>query len=308
MYMILQLLIKVNFFMKKLLMSLILILIATFVLFNVYNLFNETKISDFEPFSKNNILLKQEQSIKIKENLPNIEAASAFYPFSANLVQNIYSENAYSSEVLKMVSTSQAYSDIIDGKIDIIIATEPSDEQKEMIKDSNVELEYKAIYLEPLVIFVNKKNSIENLSIEQIQEIYYGSKPRWNEFSVNLNDINTYQLEKNNGSQTCFESIVKNNKIGKNHYEVNTMPKIIDNVALDKNGIGYAFYSYYSKMYKNNKTKIINVNDKEIEESDYPLLFEVYLIYRTDNSNENISKIVNWLETNEGKEFIKNVK
>ena len=61
-------------------------------------------------------------------------------------------------------------------------------------------------------------------------------------------------------------------------------------------------------MYPNNKTKDIRVNEKSIEDSDYPLLFEVYLIYRTDNNNENISKIVNWLETEEFQEFVKNIK
>ncbi len=283
--------------MKKLLIWLLVILIAILLLFYVYTIFNNQNISIFEPFSKNNVLFKQEQSIKIKDNLPKIEAASAFYPFTANFVQNIYSKNAYSKELLQMVSTSQSFADIISGKTDIIIATEPSDEQKEMIKRSNVNLEFKTIYLEPLVILLNKDNSIDNLSIEQIQDIYYGSNSSWN----------TYQLEKNNGSQTCFESIVKNNELGKNHYEINTMPKIIDKIALDKKGIGYAFYSYYSKMHINNNAKIINVNNKEIKDVDYPLLFEVYLIYRTDNNNENISKIVNWLETEEGQEFIKNI-
>lgn len=283
--------------MKKSLIWLLVIFIATFLLFYVYTIFNNQDISMFEPFSKNNVLFKQEQSIKIKNDLPKIEAASAFYPFAANLVQNIYSKDSYSKGLLQMVSTSQAFTDIISGKTDIIIATEPSDEQKETIKESNVNLEFKTIYLEPLVILLNNDNNIDNLSIEQIQQIYYGNNLNWN----------TYQLEKNNGSQTCFESIVKNNELDKNHYEINTMPKIIDKIAVDKNGIGYAFYSYYSKMHINNKAKIINVNNKEIKDADYPLLFEVYLIYRTDNNNENISKMVNWLETEEGQEFIKNI-
>lgn len=230
--------------------------------------------------------------LNINTNL-NIEVASAFYPLSQEILG--LQDLKYN---LKMKSTNEVYEDIIKGKTDIIIATEPSDEQKEMIKKSNVDLEFKNIYLEPLVILLNKDNSIDNLSIEQIQEIYYSSNSNWN----------TYQLEKNNGSQTCFESIVKNNKLEKNHYEINTMPKIIDKISLDKNGIGYAFYSYYSKMHTNNNVKIINVSNKEIKDIDYPLLFEVYLIYRTDNNNENISKIVNWLEIEEGQEFIKNIK
>ena len=262
------------------------------------NMVIETNLEKFEPFSKNNILKKYEVDIKLQKELPRIKAASAFYPFAANFVQNLYNEDSYSKEVLQLVSTSQAFKDIISGKADIIIATEPSEEQKEMIKKSNVDLKYKTIYLEPLAILINKSNSIDNLYIDQIQEFYFDSNSSWN----------TYQLEKNNGSQTCFESIVKNNSLSKNHYEIKTMPKIIDNIAEDKKGIGYSFYSYYSKMYKNNDAKIISVNNKNIDEKDYPLLFEVYLIYREDNTNENISKIVDWLETEEGKEFIYNIK
>ena len=133
------------------------------ILLNDINILNE--ISKFEPFSKDNSLLNIKTNLKIKNNLPKIEAASAFYPFTANLVQNIYSEDSYKKGDLKMVSTSQAFSDIIDGEADIVIATEPSDEQKMIIQKSNVELVFKTIYLEPLAILVNKNNSIENLSI-----------------------------------------------------------------------------------------------------------------------------------------------
>lgn len=213
-------------------------------------------------------------------NKIKIEAASAFYPFTCNLMKKTYGND----NMVKMVSTSQAYNDIINKKANIIISTAPSEEQKNMIQKSNISLKYITLYNEPLAIFVNKNNNIDNLSIEQIQNIYYENNSNWN----------TYQLEKNNGSQTCFESIVKNNHLGNNHYEINTMPKIIDEVALDNNGIGYAFYSYYSKMHINNNTKIINVNGKKISDTDYPLLFEVYLIYRTDDNKneENINLIM----------------
>lgn len=282
--------------MKKI--TAIIILIFIYIIF--YNIINskiQNNIEKFEPFTKNNVLVNYETSLKIKENLPTIKAASAFYPFAANFVQNVYSEKAYSKESLQLVSTSQAFTEIINGTTDIIIATKPSSEQEEMIKKSNINLEYKTLYLEPLAILANKNNNIDNLNIEQIKEIY----------TTNTN-WNTYQLEKNNGSQTCFESIVNNNKLEKKHYEIKTMPKIIDKIALDKNGLGYAFYSYYTKMHKNNNAKIINVNDKKIKDSDYPLLFEVYLVYKADNKNENISKIVNWLNTEESQEFIKAIK
>lgn len=231
-------------------------------------------------------------AVFINSNIIKVEAASAFYPFSLSLMQNIYEKE----DIVKLVSTSQAYNDVIKGKADIVIATAPSDEQQEMIKKSNVDLEYKFLYYEPLVIYLNSENRTDNLSIEEIKDIYYNDKDNWN----------SYQLEKNNGSQTCFESIVNNNIINKNHVEIHTMPEIIDRVAEDKKGIGYAFNSYYSNMHINENTKAIKVNGKSPEDIDYPLLFEVYMIYRKDNNNEDISKIVNWIDSEEGQEFIIN--
>lgn len=273
----------------------ILELIVVFVEGKVFKkILNFKKISGYKLSLINNIIsfiIGAIIAISLNINVNfTIEVSSAFYPMS----QEMLSLQDFKYNV-KMKSTNEVYEDLINGNVDIIIATKPSDQQDKKIKKSNIELKFKTIYKEPLVILLNKDNSIDNLSIEEIQDIYYNKLDNWN----------TYQLEKNNGSQTCFESLVKNNVICKNHYEINTMPKIIDRVGLDKNGIGYAFYSYYSKMHSNKNVKLININNTSVNSEEYPLLFEVYLIYRTDNSNNNIQKLVNWIESDEGKNFIK---
>ena len=267
----------------------------------------QTSLEKFVPFYEGNILPRYDVNFRVTDNSLKIEAASAFYPFAATIVQNIYDKDAFSKDTLKLVSTGESYKDIVEGKTDIVIATAPSDEQKELIENSKAELEFETLYLEPIIFFVNKENNIENLSIKQIQDIYYSDISNWKNFGEYDGTITTYQLEKNNGSQTSFETLVKNNKIGKNHVELHTMPEIIDRVALNKKGIGYAFDSYYNKMYRNNNTKIINVDNIKYKDSNYPMLFEVYFIYRKDNTNENIRNIINWLKSEEGNELIKKI-
>ena len=71
----------------------------------------------------------------------------------------------------------------------------------------------------------------------------------WNEVNGEDSEIITYQLEKNNGSQTCFETIVKDNSINKRHIEVNDMGKIIKKAALNKNSISYAYNSFYTSVF-----------------------------------------------------------
>jgi len=167
---------------------------------------------------------------------------------------------------------------------------------------------YITLFQEPLAIILNKENPIDNMTIEQIKSIYYNSKSNWNNFSGMNHIVNAYQLEKNNGSQTCFENIVKNNNLNKYHHEIKLMPDIIDKVGKDKSAIAYTFYSYYSKMHKNKNVKVIDVDNQNINLESYPLLFDVYLIYRADNSNENIKEIVNWISSDEGQRIIDLIK
>ena len=213
----------------------------------------------------------------IAGNNVNIEAASAFYPKAKEIVdlQNLN----YSVE---MKSTTEVYKDLISGKADIIIVSQPSEEQKEIIEKSNKDLEYIKLYLEPLAIIVNKDNPIEDISLDKIKEIYY----------TDNNDYNTYQLEKNNGSQTCFETIVSGNKLENNHYEIRTMNEIVDKVGEDSKGIAYAFNSYFPYMYDNSNVKKIKVNGFDINDENYPLLYEVYLIYDNHNHNKKIDEFV----------------
>lgn len=272
------------------------------------NYIEEVELSKFVPFSEKNVLTKAYAEFKVTGDLPKIEGASAFYPFTASLVQTIYNKADFKEELCTLVSTGKAYEDILNGKADIVIVSEPSTEQKEMIKSSNVELEFVPIFTENLAIITNVKNHIENLRVEQIKAMYEGGIDAWDIVGGRKEAICTYKLEKNNGSQTCFENVTTKFKIDNCHFETKTMQDIITSVGKDKNGLCYAFCSYYNGMYKDKRTKIIDVNGKSIYDEDYPLQYDIYLIYDKNNPNENVKKIVDFLESRDGKVLIREIR
>lgn len=62
-------------------------------------------------------------------------------------------------------------------------------------------------------------------------------------------------------------------------------------------------------MVANKNVKMISVDGiypdaENIQNGSYPLSAEFYVVYRKDNRNENIGKIVNWLLTDEGQIMI----
>ena len=88
------------------------------------------------------------------------------------------------------------------------------------------------------------------------------------------------------------------------------MKNIINKVAKDKGGIGYAFNLFYSKLYNRDSVKTIKVegieaNYENIESGTYPLMGTVYFIYRESNTNPNIKLILDWLLSNDGQKFVK---
>ena len=82
------------------------------------------------------------------------------------------------------------------------------------------------------------------------------------------------------------------------------MASIIDQVGQNSAGIGYAFYAYFTKMHINQKVKPIMIDNKVVTENDYPLQFDVYLIYCKENQNANVKKIEAFLTSEEGKKLI----
>ena len=293
--------------MKKfLIIFIVAILFFTICFFTLYNKSSKTPLSEFAPFKNG-----YDKSINlINNNLPKISSASAFYPLASSIVESTYNGNIYNNE-LSLVSTSEALDQLMSNKTDIAIVTSPSDEQKKLLNYE--EIVFVPIAKEALIFYTRTNNDISSLSEEQIKDIYLGNITNWNELgNKKSRKIKTFQLEKGNGSQTSFETIVNNNPIdNKNHFEVNDMGKIIDNAANHNGSIGYAFNSFYTRMHNNKKLKLININEIEpskenITSGKYPLMFDVYFVYNKYNSNSNIPILLDYLLSSQGQDLIKN--
>ena len=259
----------------------------------------------FVPFRENNILPHFPTTFKLADPSLRMHATSAFYPMFAGIIQNIFEPRDFAERVtLDKVATPVGFQALAEGSIDLLCSTVPSEEQMRDLKLSKRKLEFVSICKEPLAFIVNKVNTIVNLTVTQVKDAYFGRVHYWSELNGPDIEVRTYQLEHGNGSQSAFEQMVRGNKIDNEHTEVHTMPGIIDKVALDKGGICYAYWSFYAKMYANKLTKMLKVNGEEITSKRYPLLFDVYLMFDSQNKNPNVARLVEYITSTEGKLMI----
>ena len=169
-----------------------------------------------------------------------------------------------------------------------------------------MELEVIPVVKEGFVFYVNGKNKVNSLTLEQIQKIYSGEITNWKEVGGDDEKIIPYQRPVNSGSQTGILSLVMKGKKLMNPVNnvIETMEGIIKAVANYKDGkgsIGYSYYYYATSMYdltdtnKENSIKLMGVDGvipsyETIKDDSYPIRTNYYIVLRKDEPEDSTAR------------------
>ena len=259
----------------------------------------------FNPFREGNVLPRLRAGLRLTDDSLVVHAASAFYPLTASILQGVYEPACFRDETLRKVSTVEGFAALLSGVCDILIATAPSDEQRAAMDASRLPFRVVTLCREPLVFLANRENPVDELSSQQVRDLYTGALDNWRGAGGEDLPVTTYRLVKNNGSQSAFEQIARDVPTDDRHRVVRTMPEIVDAVASDVSGLCYAFWSYYVKMYANRRTKMLNIDDRGPTADDYPFRFPLYMFWRADREKPSVAALARWTQTDEGRELIR---
>ncbi len=235
------------------------------------------------------------------ENYPKVDASLAIHP----LVDSIASDflNMPESELdfeYTTTRSSEVYHNLIDGKVDVIFASEISEEDRAYAKEKGVELNIIPATSSAFVFIVNTQNPVDNLTLEQIQKIYTGEITDWAEVGGGNGKIIAYQRPTGSGSQTAMLSLVMKDKsiIDPPMSQVQgEMGELIDAVAEydnAQNAIGYSYFYYVNTMYKRDTIKMLSVDGvkptiETIKNGEYPIYTNGFIVTRSD-ADENTLK------------------
>lgn len=310
----------------------IVLIVAVFALFNLsmYMLLtsrlsnnfsgaNQAKMIDvgkYLPHQPESELARIESTLKLEGDLPVLDGAAALVPVYASIIDNVYpkgsvtfeggefsddnfyGENFAPDSKMQYKNTVRGYQAIVDGTTDILFCAAPSDEQKQYAQEKGVELVYVPIGLEGFVFFVNENNPIDNLTADEIRGIYAGEYTNWSQLGGANRVINPVSRLKGSGSQSAMDSFMGDTKIA---------PK--SPLAITGASIGFSFRYYMDGIVGNKSVKMLSLNGvypsaENIQNGSYPIIAKFYAIYRADNDNENVQKLIDWILSYEGQEII----
>lgn len=270
----------------------------------------------YKYFTKNEkVEIKEEYKHIFKNNMPRVDASLATQPLMNSLVEYLASDEDLQVVKDNYTNTHPGYVKLINGETDLLIVTEPSKEELELAKRNHVQLDVTKVVNEGFVFFVNSKNKVNNLSFQEVVDIYSGNINKWSEVGGEDEKIIPYQRPVNSGSQTGILSLVmkgKKMRTPTTEEMIETMGGIIDVVAdydNNINGLGYSYYYYANVMYTSPYIKFLSIDGVEpsyntIQDEEYPIMTAYYIVTRKD-ADENTLKLKQAILSNELKKVAK---
>jgi phosphate transport system substrate-binding protein len=180
----------------------------------------EMRLYSYEPFGEGTLAatLDTESTLKLTENLPVLDGATALYPLYSAFARATYPAGDYGAYDVHYIentdrmeanspvicqSTDSAFTSLINGDTDIAFLMGISEEQQARADELGVKLTLTPIGREAFVLFVNSRNKIDGVSSEDIRRIYTGEVTNWKEVGGSNAQIRAYQRPE--GSRDSFK-------------------------------------------------------------------------------------------------------
>ena len=251
------------------------------------------------------------------DEYPRMDGSTANLPMMAEIMSRVCDITLEEAEELtSCTKTSNAWSNIANGNADILLVYEAAEDTKAYLDTVGTELEITPLGRDALVFINNEQNPVENLTQQQLIDIYTGNVTNWNEVGGEDLEIIPYQRVATSGSQSLFMKLLMKDIVPMDapmELRPAEMGMLIDELARynnEGNALGYSVFYYASYMYQQPGLKMIAVDgvqpsDETIADDSYPLLNEYYLVIRADEPEDSPARqLRNWILTDEGRAAI----
>ncbi|MBM4177931.1 MAG: phosphate ABC transporter substrate-binding protein [Ignavibacteria bacterium] len=203
---------------------------------------------------------------------------------------------------------------LINGTTDICSSSRP------IKKDEVAQLEKKFGYkgleirvaMDGLAIYVHKSNSIKQLTMAQIKDIFTGKVTNWKQVGGKDSKILLYSRENNSGTYEFFKEHVLNKQdFAASAQHMAGTAALINAVSKDPNGIGFGGAAYAKNVKaipvaKDANSKAVSASVSTIHNGEYPISRFLYFYLNTKPSG-NVKKFVDWIISSAGQKVVSDV-
>ena len=170
-----------------------------------------------------------------------------------------------------------------------------------------------AVALDGLSVYVNEKNKIGSLSLEEIRDIFTGKIVNWKEVGGEDKKIVIYSRENSSGTYEFFkEHVLQGKDFVANAQTLAGTAQIIQSVSLDEQSIGYggAAYARGIKLVSVSKEKggeAIAPTEETVISGKYPIWRKLFVYLNPNLDTGDVKGYIDWIRSDEGQKVVKEV-
>ncbi|MEM0531152.1 phosphate ABC transporter substrate-binding protein [Zongyangia sp. HA2173] len=166
---------------------------------------------------------------------------------------------------VQLGGSGAAVTNVNDGVSDIgNLSRALKDEEKEGLTENTVALD-------GIAVAVNPANGVEDLTIDQIKDIFLGNITNWSELGGSDAEIVVVGREAGSGTRDGFEEIVGVKDEAQYDSELNETGQVKNLVATNENAIGYISLDYVDDTVKALKVGGVSPSEETIKDGSYTL-------------------------------------
>jgi phosphate transport system substrate-binding protein len=172
--------------------------------------------------------------------------------------------------------------------------------------------EYK-VALDGLSVYVNAGNTLKELTVAQIGDIFTGKIKNWKEVGGPDAPITIYSRENSSGTYEFFkEHVLKGADFASSAQTMPGTAAILQAVSKDKGGIGYGGAAYgegakHLLVKKDDSSPAIEPTEENVVKGTYPIWRYLYIYLDPAKDKGEIAAYLNWIRGDDGQKIVKDV-
>lgn len=243
--------------------------------------------------------------IQFSENVIIISGSDTMYELNENFSKQFMIENPEISVYVRGGGTSLGIKDLINHRCDIAAASRNlKPEESKLLAEyyGSLALVY-LIAKDGLSIYVNPNNIVNDLTTEQIKNIFSGKITNWKEVGGEDKEIIVASRNPNSGTYTYFkEHVLEGEEFIKNSLIFNSTKEITKFISNNRYAIGYGGVGFSEGVIQV-RVNGVTPSEQNIRNDSYPLTRYLHYLLRKSPTGAT-KKFINWVLSSTGQNIV----
>lgn len=234
-------------------------------------------------------------------NKITISGSTSVGPVVEILGEDFEAKNEGVSIEVQQIGSSAGIKNAIDGTSQIGMASRDlKDEEKAAgLKETQ-------IAIDGIAVITNKNNTVKDLTLEQVKDIYTGKITNWKEVGGEDAQIVLVSREEGSGTRDGFQDILgfESADLSKDAQICDGSGAVKSTIEGNKNAIGYISFGYVKDDIKSVKIDGVEANDDNVVNGTYAISRPFLVVNKKDNLSEEAKSFVDFILSEEGQNIV----